>query len=186
MINALYQFYTPSAVRRGVVFGCFFIFALALLASLDSIQELIQKQQHVDALNERKKSLSARLVGTTNNGSDMKVVSAAFFDDATLRLAAARFQKEASSVLSDNSASLISVQVNSLDETGSDVIRLSLEFEIDQSHLHKLIYSLETHRPLISIESMNIKIRNEYDAPQIDRLFAIGIVLSSTWKARPL
>lgn len=165
------------------------LYALLLLAGLATIvsmlDELQARRATVSAASDQAAQLTARGMTTTQLEALPSDIApgAAYLGDEKLSVASADLQRRVTTAVAKAGGAVLSSQVEKQEPKGPVTgVELTVECDIDQNGLQRLLYELESTAPFLFVEAMNVRARNDSRDGDVEQRLRASLRLAANWR----
>lgn len=183
---------SPTATSARARFGpaaALCIYALLLgggvYTIVSALGDLQARREAVEAAAAQAARLAARGAPTqpADAAPDDVPPGSAFLGGDKLTVASAEFQRRVTAAVARAGGAVLSSQVEKQEPKGlATGVELTVECDIDQNGLQRLLYELESKPPFLFVEAMNIRARGETRNAEADQRLRASLRLASAWR----
>jgi len=163
---------------------------LACAATIDStLENLAATRERTDAARAQLARLEARnaaaAIAATPAGVDEIPAGAAFVPGDKVSAASAELQRRVSEIVARAGGSVLSSLVERQPGDGPVAgLSMSIDCDIDQTGLRRMLYDIEASAPFLFIDAMTIKARTDPAESAADPRLRVSLRVGANWKAR--
>jgi general secretion pathway protein M len=164
------------------------IYALLLIGGLlviwTTYMEIASRATEVATIEEQVERLRTRLdVGNDQSQFYGFKASDGFLSGDKLTVAAAELQRRVEATIATAGGSVISSQMELGEEKSQTAnIGLSIECQINQEGLQRMLYDLESTTPFLFIEKLDVRTRDDSQTAQPSGRLRIAIRVAAIWR----